>query len=365
MSFVEPGSPDDLAARGPRPRSPTRTAPTRGRRPRARPGQPDRRAHRLQRRARACRVALPHATYAAVAPRDDDRVRIAQRRRTDAWEGSARRARTGRGRRAGRRTSRACSWALREAGHDVPGARRPRRQPRAARRRAVVSSAALECSVAVAIAHAGRPRRHVRTRARPGRGLHPRRDRGGRRAHRRHGPDRRDARASRAPRCSSTSTTTRPARCRSPWPTPGWPLLVTDTRVSHALVDGGYGAAPRPTARPPPRALGVPSLRQADARRRRGAGRRAGPPPRAARRHRDRAGGRRRGRARRGRLGRVGRLFVASHASMRDDFEISCPELDAAVAAARAGRRGRRPDDRRRLRRLAIVAGAARNGSRP
>ncbi len=30
----------------------------------------------------------------------------------------------------------------------------------------------------------------------------------------------------------------------------------------------------------------------------------------------------------------VGELFVASHASMRDDFEISCPELDAAVEAA-------------------------------
>ena len=32
----------------------------------------------------------------------------------------------------------------------------------------------------------------------------------------------------------------------------------------------------------------------------------------------------------------VGALFVASHASMRDDFEISCPELDAAVEAALA-----------------------------
>jgi galactokinase len=30
----------------------------------------------------------------------------------------------------------------------------------------------------------------------------------------------------------------------------------------------------------------------------------------------------------------VGPLFAASHASMRDDFEISCPELDLAVSAA-------------------------------
>jgi len=30
----------------------------------------------------------------------------------------------------------------------------------------------------------------------------------------------------------------------------------------------------------------------------------------------------------------LGRLFLASHVSMRDDFEISCPELDAAVETA-------------------------------
>ena len=30
----------------------------------------------------------------------------------------------------------------------------------------------------------------------------------------------------------------------------------------------------------------------------------------------------------------VGRIFDASHVSMRDDFEISCPELDCAVAVA-------------------------------
>ena len=35
-----------------------------------------------------------------------------------------------------------------------------------------------------------------------------------------------------------------------------------------------------------------------------------------------------------GRWDEVGRLFDASHRSMRDDFEISCPELDCAVAIA-------------------------------
>ncbi len=38
---------------------------------------------------------------------------------------------------------------------------------------------------------------------------------------------------------------------------------------------------------------------------------------------------------RRGQLDRLGALFAASHASMRDDFEISTPEVDALVAAAR------------------------------
>ena len=47
----------------------------------------------------------------------------------------------------------------------------------------------------------------------------------------------------------------------------------------------------------------------------------------------------------------IGDLLVASHVSMRDDFEISVAELDTAVDAALVGGRGRRPHDRRRLRR--------------
>jgi galactokinase len=37
---------------------------------------------------------------------------------------------------------------------------------------------------------------------------------------------------------------------------------------------------------------------------------------------------------REGRLAEVGPLFNASHVSMRDDFEISCTELDLAVETA-------------------------------
>lgn len=32
----------------------------------------------------------------------------------------------------------------------------------------------------------------------------------------------------------------------------------------------------------------------------------------------------------------MGALMTASHASLRDDFEVSCPELDVLVAAANA-----------------------------
>ena len=36
-----------------------------------------------------------------------------------------------------------------------------------------------------------------------------------------------------------------------------------------------------------------------------------------------------------GDLAEVGRLFDASHASLRDDYEVSCDELDVSVEAAR------------------------------
>ena len=52
----------------------------------------------------------------------------------------------------------------------------------------------------------------------------------------------------------------------------------------------------------------------------------------------------------------VGQLMYASHASLRDDYEVSCPELDTVVEIAQAmgdgGRRHRLPDDRRGLWRL-------------
>jgi galactokinase len=115
----------------------------------------------------------------------------------------------------------------------------------------------------------------------------------------------------------------------------GLAVLVVDTRVSHALVDGGY-ASRRADCETACRELGVPSLREAaldrvealtDSRTRRRARHVVTEIERVARavealEAADWAA--------------VGELFVASHASMRDDFEISCPELDVAVDAALA-----------------------------
>ncbi len=118
-----------------------------------------------------------------------------------------------------------------------------------------------------------------------------------------------------------------------PIPTGAPAVLVVDTRMQHALNDGGY-ADRRASCERAAADLGVPSLRQASLD------------------DLDRISDetdRRRARHVVGEIARVteavdaleaadwprlGALFVASHASMRDDFEISCPELDAVVEAA-------------------------------
>jgi galactokinase len=115
-------------------------------------------------------------------------------------------------------------------------------------------------------------------------------------------------------------------------------LLVIDTRVAHALADSAY-ADRRRTCQEAARILGVPSLRDAtDA---------------DVETARDRLGGVRYRRARhvarenarvlavvellrRGQPERIGPSLTASHASLRDDYAVSAPELDTAVEAALA-----------------------------
>ena len=119
----------------------------------------------------------------------------------------------------------------------------------------------------------------------------------------------------------------------------GLVLLVTDTRAEHSLNDGQYGQR-RSSCEQAAAELGVAALRDVD----------PGDLDDALARLSDDVLRRRarhvvteiaRVRAtvealRAGDLGEVGRLFDASHSSLRDDYEVSCAELDVSVDAARA-----------------------------
>jgi len=116
-------------------------------------------------------------------------------------------------------------------------------------------------------------------------------------------------------------------------------LLVMNTRAKHSLVDGQYEQR-RTSCEDAARQLGVLSLREVPIG---GLGQTLDRLPdtriRARARHVvteiDRV---RQTQAllRAGRMSEVGSVFNASHASMRDDFEISCAELDLAVETATA-----------------------------
>ena len=123
----------------------------------------------------------------------------------------------------------------------------------------------------------------------------------------------------------------------------GVELLVVDTRSAHALTDGGYGSR-REECERAAQVLGLESLRDA-----------ADDPaawalldPRQRRRARhvvseiERVDFAVKAIARAD-FTALGDVFDASHASLRDDFQVSCPELDAVCAAAgRAGALGAR-----------------------
>ena len=117
----------------------------------------------------------------------------------------------------------------------------------------------------------------------------------------------------------------------------GLALLVMDTRAEHALVDGQY-AQRRRSCEEAARQLGLRSLREVafadldDA-----LGRLPDPLVRARARHVVTEIERVRRTVallRAGRLADMGPLLNASHVSMRDDFEISCDELELAVGVA-------------------------------
>jgi galactokinase len=120
----------------------------------------------------------------------------------------------------------------------------------------------------------------------------------------------------------------------------GLELLVVDTRAPHQLADGAY-ADRRRACQEAARALGVATLRDANPE----ALARAALPAEWQRRARHvisenarvlAAVGILRAAGPASRLERLGPLLSASHASLRDDFEVSVPHLDVAQAAAEA-----------------------------
>jgi galactokinase len=124
----------------------------------------------------------------------------------------------------------------------------------------------------------------------------------------------------------------------------GLELLVVDTRAPHQLADGAY-AERRSACQAAARALGVGSLREVDPAALARAGEALRPEWRRRARHvvsenarvlsaveilREAAHGAPQA------LRRLGPLLSASHASLRDDFEVSVPHLDVAQSAAEA-----------------------------
>jgi galactokinase len=113
----------------------------------------------------------------------------------------------------------------------------------------------------------------------------------------------------------------------------GMTLLVIDTGVRHEHASGEY-AARRQACEDAAQALGVRSLRDIT-----DSSELAGLDPMLARRARHVVTENSRvlataGLLRAGQLARVGPLLTASHASLRDDFEVSWPEADTAVQTA-------------------------------
>ncbi|XVS66209.1 galactokinase [Actinosynnema sp. CA-299493] len=125
----------------------------------------------------------------------------------------------------------------------------------------------------------------------------------------------------------------------------GLEVLVVDTRASHSHTDGGYGAR-RAGCEEAASVLGVPALRDVDVDGLADALARLPERLRPLARHVVTENERVLAAVellRAGRLGELGPLLDASHASLRDDYQVSAPELDVAVDAAKeAGALGAR-----------------------
>lgn len=116
-------------------------------------------------------------------------------------------------------------------------------------------------------------------------------------------------------------------------------LMVLDTRVRHALADSAY-AERRQACELAAQRIGVSALRDVSLGELGAALEKCADPVLARRvRHIVTEGARVQEMAallEAGRIADVGPVLTAGHASLRDDYEVSCPELDAAVDAAMA-----------------------------
>ena len=279
-------------------------------------------------------MALPHATYAAVGLREDQRFTLASSQQDDVFSGPL--DSFGPGRASGWAAyAGGVLWALAEDGWDVPGLDIvvDSRVPLGA---GLSSSAALECAVAIAVAASvGADVDDDLRSALVTVCMRAERDVAG------------------APTGGMDQTISLFARpesallldCRD-WTTEqvrwdptaaGLSLLVVDTRASHSLSDGGYQSR-RQDCETAAAQLGVALLRDVE-------------DQGAALAALEDATVRRRVRHVFTEIDRVrqaveqltagdyealGACFTASHVSLRDDYEVSCAELDAVVDAALA-----------------------------
>ncbi len=281
-------------------------------------------------------MAIPRRTYAACAPRHDERLRVHSVQRAETIEVAL--DEIGPGRPGGWSAYAAgVLWAMRDEGLPVAGMDVviDGHVPLGA---GLSSSAALECSVAAAAADLF--------------GLPLLADTDGR-TQLAHCADRAENEIAQAPTGGMDQLASMLGRaghalfldCRSgttqavPFDldTHGLVLLVTDTRAEHALVDGQY-ADRRRSCEEAARRLGVRSLREVVRADLGWALGRLDDPVLAARTRHVVTEIDRVQRAvtalEQADFRALGELFLASHASLRDDYDVTVPELDLAVESA-------------------------------
>ncbi len=274
--------------------------------------------------------ALPQACYVASATRDDAVVRIRSEQLNETWTGSPREC--GPGAATGWASYAAgVLWSLREEGFDVPGLDLlvDSRVPIGA---GLSSSAALECSVALAACHAAGVALDQQVRERVVSAcIRAENEVAGAATG---GLDQTVAMFAEAGHALLLDFADGSSR-QVPWDpaTHDVELLVIDTRISHALADGGYGDR-RADCESAAELLGVDTLATLPV-----AALDTLSDPRLRRRVRHVVSEQERVGAavtalEHGDMNALGELLNGSHTSLRDDFEVSCLELDTACAAA-------------------------------